>query len=129
MLNREQQLEVARATSQRESESDTFKKLTMEEKETHYFTTDVDKEWFAESSIPKDIHRFEKCNWTLVDTTNYPDGTVMKKRFKAPRNCLTPRTYVVDKPKRERPPMTEEHKAKLFAARNNKKSEKVNSED
>lgn len=95
-------------------------KLCREERETHYLYNESDGEWLADSSIPRDIHRLESKHWIEVRTQYYKDGTVMAKQFKAPRNCLSPRDYNPDKPKRERAPLSEEQKAKMQAGRKNK---------
>ncbi len=92
-------------------------KLCREERETHYLYNEADKEWLADSSIPRDIHKLEQKHWIEVRTQYYEDGTVMAKQFKAPRNCLSPRDYNPDKPKRERAPLSEEQKAKMQAGR------------
>jgi len=97
-------------------------RLSREERETVYRIDETDNTWFADSSVPKDIRRLDKQGWVEIGMQLYPDGTVMSKQFKAPRNCLSPRTYNPDKPKRTSKPMSEEHKQKLMAGRK-KKSE------
>ena len=76
-------------------------KLCREERETHYIYNEADGVWFADSSIPRDIHKLEQKHWIETNAQYYKDGTVMSKQFKAPRNCLSPRDYNPDKPKRE----------------------------
>ena len=98
-------------------------KLCREERETHYLYNEADGEWIADSSIPRDIHKLEKQHWIEVKTEYYKDGTVMAKQFKAPRNCLSPRDYNPDRPKRDRKPLSEAQKAKMQAGRRNKNSE------
>jgi len=48
---------------------------------------------------------------------------ILAKQFKASRNCLSPRDYNPDKPKRERAPLSEEQKAKMQAGRKSKNSQ------
>jgi hypothetical protein len=98
-------------------------RLEKVERETHYIYNEADGEWFADSSIPRDIHKLEQRHWIEVKTQYYKDGSVMAKMFKAPRNCLSPRDYNPDKPKRDRKPLSEEQKAKMQAGRKNKNSE------
>ena len=74
--------------SQAEDQSE--HRLSREEMETHYMYNDADREWFVESSIPRDIHKLEQKHWIEIKTQCYKDGTVMSKQFKAPRNCLSP---------------------------------------
>ncbi len=82
-------------------------RLEKAERETIYIYNESDGEWIADSSIQKDIHRLEKQHWIETNVQYYKDGTVMSKQFKAPRNCLSPRDYNPDKPKRE---MSEEQR-------------------
>lgn len=97
--------------SQAEDQSE--HKLCREERETIYIYNESDGEWIADSSIQKDIHRLEKQHWIETNVQYYKDGTVMSKQFKAPRNCLSPRDYNPNKPKRV---MSEEHKQKVMEA-------------
>lgn len=91
--------------SQAEGQSE--HRLEKVERETHYLYNEADGEWIADSSIPRDIHKLEKQKWIEIGVQYYKDGTVMAKQFKAPRNCLSPRTYSPNKPKRE---LTDEQK-------------------
>jgi hypothetical protein len=88
-------------------------RLTKEERETLYRIDEVDNTWYADSTIQKDIHKLERQGWIEIGVQYYNDGTVMAKQFKAPRNCLSPRSYNPDKPKRK---MSEEHKQKVMKA-------------
>lgn len=94
------------------------------ERETLYRYNEDEGEWIADSSIPRDIHRLEKQGWTEILVQYYKDGTIMAKQFKAPRNCLSPRSYNPDKPKRE---MSEEHKQKVMKALQASREKKKNS--
>lgn len=104
-----------------ESEETADRKLSKEEKETLYRFNEDEGEWVADSSIPRDIHKLEKQHWIETGVQHYKDGSVMSKQFKAPRNCLSPRDYNPDRPKRERKPISEEQKAKMQAGRKAKK--------
>ena len=84
-----------------EAEEQGEHRLEKAERETVYIYNEADGEWFVESSIQRDIHKLEQKHWIEVKTEYYKDGTVMSKQFKAPRNCLSPRDYNPDKPKRE----------------------------
>ena len=81
--------------------------LTKEERETIYRFNESEGVWIADSTILKDIHKLEKQKWIEINAQYYKDGTIMAKQFKAPRNCLSPRSYNPNKPKRT---MTEEQK-------------------
>lgn len=94
-------------------------RLTKEERETIYRIDEVDNIWYADSTVQKDIHKLEKQGWIETGVQYYKDGTVMGKQFKAPRNCLSPRTYNPHKPKKNRPPLSEEQKMKMQNARKN----------
>jgi hypothetical protein len=88
-------------------------KLCKEERETLYRFNEAEGYWLADSTLPRDIHKLEKQHWIEINVQYYKDGTVMSKQFKAPRNCLSPRDYNPNKPKRE---MSAEHKAKVMEA-------------
>lgn len=90
-----------------------IRKLTKEERETHYCIDEVDNCWIAYSTILKDIHMLERKGWEKINEQFYADGTTMAATFKAPRNYLTPRKHDVNRPKRV---ISEEHKAKMQAA-------------
>jgi len=87
--------------------------LCKEERETIYRFNEAEGEWRADSTISRDIHKLEKQHWIEIGVQYYKDGTVMAKQFKAPRNCLSPRDYNPNKPKRV---MSEEHKQKVMEA-------------
>lgn len=89
-------------------------KLLREERETHYYTDDMSNEWLCDTSIQKDIRRLRKQGWIQTSETLYDDGTIMSASFRAPRNCLSPRLFNPNKPKRI---MSDEHKQKLAEAR------------
>ena len=91
--------------------------LTKEERETIYRFNESEGVWIADSTILKDIHKLEKQKWIEINAQYYKDGTVMAKQFKAPRNCLSPRSYNPNKPKHDRKPLSEEQKAKMQAGR------------
>jgi hypothetical protein len=102
-------------------------RLTKEERETIYRIDEVDNTWYADSTVQKDIHKLERRGWIETGVQYYNDGTVMAKQFKAPRNCLSPRTYNPDKPKKT---MSAEHKQKVMdalkASRETKKAKENN---
>mgnify|MGYP001005588418 CR=1 FL=1 len=96
-----------------EAEEQGEHRLEKAERETHYIFNEADGYWIADSTLPRDIHKLEKQHWIETSVQYYKDGTVMAKQFKAPRNCLSPRDYNPNKPKRE---MSAEHKAKVMEA-------------
>lgn len=98
--------------------------LSREERETYYHIDEVSNEWFADASISKDINRLKRCGWIKVSEQLYSDGTVQSMQFKAPRNCLSPRAYNPNKPKRV---MSDEQKAKIQAALSKARENKANS--
>lgn len=88
------------------------RRLVKEERETHYYIDEVDNCWVVESTIPKDIRMLERKGWEKIDEQFYTDGTIMAASFKAPRNCLTPRRYDINRKKKI---ISEEQKAKMQA--------------
>jgi hypothetical protein len=111
-----------------EDDPKVIRRLSKEERETYYRIDDVDNMWIADAAIPKDIHKLERQGWILIDTQYYKDGEVMSKRFKAPRKCLSPRSYNPDKPKSDKPKriVSEEQKQKMAEGRKAKKALKAN---
>jgi len=97
------------------------------ERETLYRYNEDEGEWIADSSIPRDIHKLENQGWTEILVQYYKDGSVMSKQFKAPRNCLSPRSYNPDKAKSDKPKrvMTDELKQKMAEGRKAKKEAKI----
>lgn len=96
------------------------------ERETHYIYNDEDGYWLADSTLPRDIHKLEKQHWIETNVQYYKDGTVMAKQFKAPRNCLSPRDYNPNQPKKV---MSEEHKQKVMEALAKSREKKKQSEN
>ena len=88
------------------------RKLSKEERETHYCIDEVDNCWIADSTIPKDIRMLERKGWEKIDEQLYADGTIMAATFKAPRNYLTVRKYDTNRPKRV---ISDEQKLKMRA--------------
>ena len=100
-------------------------RLEKAERETIYIFNEENGEWMADSSIQRDIHKLEQKHWIEVKTEYYKDGSVMSKQFKAPRNCLSPRDYNPDKPKREMSEAQKEAASERFKAMwQNKKENK-----
>ena len=102
------------------SEKQGIHKLEKVERETLYLFNEEEGVWIADSTIPRDIHKLEKQGWTCTKTQCYADGTVMSKTFTAPRNCLSPRAYNPNKPKRSGRILTDEQKQKMQEARKSK---------
>lgn len=94
-------------------ENKTCTHLSRDERETYYHINEVSNEWLADTTILKDMNRLKKCGWIKVSDQLYTDGTVQSMTFKAPRNCLSPRSYSPNKPKRI---MSDEQKTKIKEA-------------
>lgn len=95
----------------------TNRKLMREERETIILYNEFDNCWVADTSCQKHIRKFENQGWTCTGEQYYPDGTIMAKQFKANAKAISIRDVNPNKPKRV---MSEEHKQKLFEARQNK---------
>lgn len=87
--------------------------LAPEEREIVLVMDDRDRIWKASCSSPTYMKKFEKQGWKCVNTTYYRDGTVCTKFYEAPQQSISIGKY--ERPKRA--PLSEEHKAKLQAAR------------
>lgn len=103
-------------------DSKSFTRLFKEERETHFYIDEVDNQWVCDTTILKDIRKLERQGWNKIEEKLYPDGTVMSARFQAPRNYLSPRKYVPDRPKRV---MSPEHKEKVLMGLKNYRENKV----
>lgn len=64
-------------------------KLTRIERETHLYLNDEENIWYADSYIPRDINKFKKQGWDMIDESFYPDGTIAYARFKAPSFAIS----------------------------------------
>ena len=42
-------------------------KLTREEHETHLYIDEIDNRWIADTSIQKDINKFKKQGWKMLN--------------------------------------------------------------
>lgn len=89
-------------------------KLLPEEREVVLVMDDKDRKWKASCSSPTYMKKFEKQGWKCIGEEYYRDGTVCTKFYEAPCSSISIGRY--ERPKRA--PLSEEHKAKLMAARN-----------
>jgi len=74
-------------------------KLTKDERETILLYSESDNCWVADSSVAKNIRKFEKQGWECTGKQYYPDGTLMAAQFKAPYHAINIRPF--EKIKRE----------------------------
>lgn len=80
----------------------TNSKPSVEEQETHLYI-DSSETWLADTTIRKDMTKFKKQGWEIVDVTCLTGtDTVVGMRFRAPRRALT-----VGKAVRNRPALTD----------------------
>jgi hypothetical protein len=92
--------------------------LTQEERETILIIDDKNKIWSASTSIPSHMRKFESKGWKCLKdrTVYYRDGEICTKFYEAPKASISIGKY--ERPKRQGRELTEEHKAKMKAARN-----------
>lgn len=83
-------------------------KLTNEERETIIIIDMVDNVWRADSSIPKDCRKFEKMGWEVTGIVKHTDGSIISKRFEAPRNAMSIRNA------KAKLPISEEKRAAML---------------
>lgn len=95
-------------------------KLTREEKETLYMIDDLTGTCIAESSISKDINKLTKCNWDIIKTQYYSDGTVQSVMFSAPRKYLSIRTVPNENEVKKKKEVSEEQIEKMQKGRKSK---------
>ena len=69
-------------------ETVSYTHLSVEEQETHLYI-DSRETWFADTTIRKDMTKFKKQGWEVVDVTCLTGtDSVVGMRFRAPRRCL-----------------------------------------
>lgn len=56
-------------------------KLMLEEQETFVRYDVIDKMWYADTTYPPHMRKFEKKGWECTNTSYYEDGTVQGKSF------------------------------------------------
>ena len=89
-------------------------RLTPEEKETIILFEKLSKDCIVDTSIPSDWRKLNKRGWEIIRIDRYPDGEVRSVAFKAPRSCVTFKTYGKFKPNEElSPPISEERRREL----------------
>ena len=83
----------------------TNSKPSVEEQETHLYI-DSSETWLADTTIRKDMTKFKKQGWEIVDLTCLTGtDSVVGMRFRAPRRALT-----IGKAVRNRPALTDEQR-------------------
>lgn len=64
-------------------------KLTNEERETVIVYDNVDKKWYADTTLPKHVNRFKKQGWTQTAEYVYEDGSVCGGVFEGSDKAIT----------------------------------------
>lgn len=64
-------------------------KLTNEEKETVIVYDNVNKRWYADTTLTKHMNRFKKQDWTQTAEYVYEDGTVIGGLFEGSAKAIT----------------------------------------
>lgn len=64
-------------------------KLTNEERETVIVYDNIDKKWYADTTLPKHINRFKKQGWTQTAEYVYEDGMVCGGAFEGAEKAIT----------------------------------------
>lgn len=64
-------------------------RLSMEERETVIVYDNIDKQWHADTTLPKHINKFKKQGWTQTTEYVYEDGTICGGSFVAPAKGIT----------------------------------------
>jgi hypothetical protein len=64
-------------------------KLTNEERETVIVYDNVDKKWYADTTLPKHVNRFKKQGWTQTAEYVYEDGMVCGGAFEGAERAIT----------------------------------------
>lgn len=90
--------------------------LSRQERETHYNYSDGESYCTCDTTIPKDIRKLKSKGWLMLSCDKYADGTIVAAKFRAPANCVSPRTYAPNKPKRT---ISDEHKRRMQDSRKN----------
>lgn len=95
-------------------------KLTKEERETRISFLEIENKWFADTTVQKDMKRFQEQGWFVTGIQHYSDGSVMSMQFEAPRSSIT-----IGKAVRRKRTMSEEQRQaaakRLCLARQKKK--------
>lgn len=64
-------------------------KLTNEEKETVIVYDNVNKRWYADTTLTKHMNRFKKQDWTQTAEYVYEDGSVCGGVFEGSAKAIT----------------------------------------
>lgn len=82
-------------------------RLTNEEKETVIVYDNVNKKWYADTTLAKHVNKFKKQGWTQTAEYIYEDGVVCGGAFVASERAITIRNA-------EKKQMTEAQMGNLF---------------
>ena len=64
-------------------------RLSTEERETVIVYDNTDKQWHADTTLPKHVNKFKKQGWTQITEYIYEDGTICGGAFVAPAKGIT----------------------------------------
>ncbi len=64
-------------------------RLSNEEKETIIIYDNIDKKWYADTTLNKHVNRFKKQGWTQTAEYVYEDGSVCGGAFEGSEKAIT----------------------------------------
>ena len=64
-------------------------RLSTEERETVIVYDNIDRKWYAETTLSKHLNRFKKQGWTQTAEYVYEDGTVCGGTFEGSERSIT----------------------------------------
>lgn len=56
--------------------------MTKEERETHISFLEIENKWFADTTVQKDMKRFQEQGWSVTGVQHYSDGSVIAMQFR-----------------------------------------------
>lgn len=66
-----------------------MEKLSREEQETYLHMNALNDVVVIESSVPKDINKFRKLGYEVIQENKYPNGEICSVLFRVPRKAIT----------------------------------------
>lgn len=70
----------------------TTSRLTNEERETIIVYDNINKKWYADTTLSKHVNKFKKQGWTQTAEYIYDDGSPCGGAFIAPERAITIRS-------------------------------------
>lgn len=64
-------------------------KLSNDERETVIVYDNIDKKWYADTTLSKHVNRFKKQGWTQTTEYIYEDGTICGGAFEGSEKAIT----------------------------------------